>query len=98
MPEQEPAPTREFDHQAVAEALDTRSAGTRDVAYGEGWQYSLGRGDARLEVFPRTGVTRLTTTDVRVELFGGAAPRVSGSGLELSRTQPGQDASLTVVP
>jgi hypothetical protein len=87
-----------FDETALAEVLGTRSASVRDVAYGEGRQYFLGRGDARLEIFPRTGVTRLTTVDARVELFGGATAQVSGSGLEFSRTSPGQDASLTVVP
>lgn len=56
------------------------------------------RGDARLEVYPRTGVTRLTAQGVRVELFGSAVTDVSPGGLEFSRTQPGQDASLTVVP
>ncbi len=96
--EQEPPPSRELEDQAIAEALHTRSASVRDVAYGEGRQYSVGRGDARLEIYPRTGVARLTTTDVRVELFGGATAQVSGSGLEFSRTSPGQDASLTVVP
>src|SRR5512135_2150129 len=94
MPEQEPAPSRELNDPTVAEALHTRSASVHDVAYGAGRQYSLGRGDARLELFPRTGVTRLTTPDARVELFGGAVPHVSGSGVEFSRTRPGQDASL----
>src|SRR5512134_2692251 len=98
MPEQEPPSSREFDDQAVAEALDTRSATVRDVAYGEGVQYSVGRGDARLEVYPRTGVTRLTARDVRIELFGSAVTDVSPGGVEFSRTQPGQDVSLTVVP
>jgi hypothetical protein len=87
-----------LDDQAIAEALGTRSATIRDVAYGEGVRYSVGRGDARLEVFPRTGVTRFTAQDVRVELFGSAITEVSSGGVEFSRPQPGQDASLTVVP
>src|SRR5512144_322356 len=98
MPEQEPRPSQELDEQAIAEALHTRSASVRDVAYGEGSQFSLGRGDARLEIYPRTGVTRLTTNDIRVELFGSAITDVSSGGVEFSRSQPGQDASLTVVP
>src|SRR5512144_2161312 len=97
MAEHEPHSAR-FDDEAIAEALDSRSSTVRDVAYGEGVQYSVGRGDARLEIFPRTGVTRLTTTDVRVELFGSAITDVSPGGVEFSRTQPGPDASLTVVP
>jgi Single-strand binding protein family len=87
-----------LDDQPLAETLGTRSATVRDVAYGEGVQYSIGRGDARLEVFPRTGVTRLTSQDVRVEPFGSKVTDVSPGGVEFSRTQPGQDASLTVVP
>src|SRR5512144_2173857 len=97
MAEHEPQ-SAPIDEDAIAEVLGTRSATVRDVAYGEGHQFSLGRGDARLEVFPRTGVTRLTTTDVRVELFGSTVAEVSPGGVEFTRTQPGQDASLTVVP
>src|SRR5512144_150397 len=97
MAEHEPHSAR-FDDEAIAEALGTRSSTVRDVAYGEGVQFSVGRGDARLEIFPRTGVTRLTARDMRVELFGNAAAEVSPGGVEFSRTQPGQDASLTVVP
>src|SRR5512144_1447714 len=83
---------------ALPDALSTRSATVRDVAYGEGVQYSAGRGSVRLEIFPRSGVTRLTAPDVRIELFGGARGEVSEGGVEFSRDQPGQDASLTVVP
>src|SRR5512146_458547 len=97
MAEHEPHRAR-FDEQALADALNTRSATVRDVAYGEGVQYSTRRGSVRLEIFPRPGVTRLTAPDVRLELFGGARIEVSDGGVEFSRTQSGQDASLTVVP
>src|SRR5512144_1445929 len=97
MAEHEPHRAR-FDEQALADALNACSATVRDVAYGEGVQYSAGRGSVRLEIFPRAGVTRLTAPDVRLELFGGARVEVSDGGVEFSRTQPGQDASLTVVP
>src|SRR5512144_754312 len=80
MPEQEPRPSQELDEQAIAEALHTRSASVRDVAYGEGSQFSIGRGDARLEIYPRTGVTRLTTNDIRVELCGSAITDVCRPG------------------
>src|SRR5512144_790041 len=97
MAEHEPHRAR-FDEQALADALNACSATVRDVAYGEGVQYSAGRGSVRLEIFPRTGVTRLTAPDVRVELFGGTRAEVSEGGVEFARAQPGQDASLTVVP
>src|SRR5512144_2934377 len=97
MAEHEPHRAR-FDEQALADALNACSATVRDVAYGEGVQYSAGRGSVRLEIFPRAGVTRLTAPDVRLELFGGARVEISDGGVEFSRTQPGQDASLTVVP
>src|SRR5512135_2026239 len=87
-----------LDEQALSDALKTRSATVRDVAYGEGVQYSTGRGAVRLEIFPRTGVTRLTAPDVRIELFGGTRAEVADGGVEFFRSQPGQDASLTVVP
>ena len=35
---------------------------------------------------------------MRVELFGSTVAEVSPGGVEFTRTQPGQDASLTVVP
>src|SRR5512144_1327855 len=92
---EQPAP---IDEQALSEALGTHSATVRDVAYGEGVQFSAGRGSVRLEIFPRTGVTRLTAHDVRIELFGGTRAEVSDGGVEFSRNQPGQEASLTVVP
>src|SRR5512144_2128697 len=98
MTQPEHSPTPAVDPEALAEALKTRCATVRDVAYGEGVQYSAGRGSVRLEIFPRTGVTRLTAPDVRIELFGGTRGEVSDGGVEFSRAQPGQDASLTVVP
>src|SRR5512144_3432793 len=98
MTQPEHSPTPAVDPEALAEALKTRCATVRDVAYGEGVQYSAGRGSVRLEIFPRTGVTRLTAPDVRIELFGGTRGEVSDGGVEFSRSQPGQDASLTVVP
>src|SRR5512144_462964 len=98
MTQPEHSPTPAVDPEALAEALKTRCATVRDVAYGEGVQYSAGRGSVRLEIFPRTGVTRLTAPDVRIELFGGTRAEVSDGGVEFSRAQPGQDASLTVVP
>src|SRR5512144_98240 len=87
-----------FDEPALSEALGTESAIVRDVAYGEGVQYSVGRGNTRLEIFPKTGVTRLTAPGVRIELFDNVTLAVSNGGVEFSRTQPGQDASLTLVP
>lgn len=54
-----------FDEKAMGEVLGTRPATVRDVAYGEGHLYSAGRGTTRLEIFPRSGVTRLTAADIR---------------------------------
>src|SRR5512135_3037790 len=87
-----------LDGQALGEALGTRPATVRDVAYGEGQLYSAGRGTTRLEVFPQTGVTRLTAQDMRVELFRNADASVSQTGVEFHRSQPDQEASLTVLP
>lgn len=54
MTEHEPQ-SAPIDADAIAEVLGTRSATVRDVAYGEGHQFSLGRGDARLESFRGPG-------------------------------------------
>jgi hypothetical protein len=86
------------DAQDIGDALGTRPATGRDVAYGEGQLFSAGHGTARLEVFPQSGVTRLTAHDLRVELFGSPIAAVSESGVEFHRTQPDQEASLTVIP
>src|SRR5512142_2808073 len=88
----------QLDGPALAAALGTRPATVRDVAYGEGHLFSAGHGAARLEVFPQSGVTRLTATDMRVELFGTADAAVSQTGVEFRRSQPDQQASLTVLP
>src|SRR5512135_581126 len=87
-----------FDEQALGKVLGTRPATVHDVAYGEGQLFSAGHGAARLEIFPRSGVTRLTARDMRVELFGTADAAVSQTGVEFHRSQPDQEASLTVLP
>src|SRR5574339_1155918 len=87
-----------FDEQALGKVLGTRPATVHDVAYGKGQLFSAGHGAARLEVFPQTGVTRLTAQDMRVELFGNAIAAVSETGVEFHRSQPDQQASLTVLP
>src|SRR5512144_436049 len=97
MAERASASSPELDDQAIAQALHTRAATIRDVAYGEGVQFSAGRGTLRLEIYPRTGVTRLTGADIRIELFGNAVAQVSDSGVEFARVQPGQEANLTVL-
>jgi hypothetical protein len=89
-----------FDDQALAEALATRPATIRHEAHGEGLQFSVGDGAAQLQIYPRTGVTRLLAPDLRarVELFDSTIRQVTRDGVEFSASQPGQDASLTVVP
>lgn len=89
-----------FDDQTLAEALATRPATIRHEAHGEGRQFSVGDGDAQLQIYPRTGVTRLLAPGLRarVELFDSTISQVTRDGVEFSASQPGQDASLTVVP
>jgi hypothetical protein len=57
----------EFDAEAAGQALDAEPRSTRDVVHGNG--QALDVHDAVLEVYPDTGVTRVTTPDARVELF-----------------------------
>ena len=97
MAEREPVPLPALDEKAVAKALHTLPATVRDVAYGEGHQFSAGRGAVRLEIFPRTGVTRVTTRDTRIELFGSAVSALTGSGVEFALDHPREEASLTVL-
>src|SRR5512143_2330702 len=87
-----------FDEQALGKTLGTRPATVHDVAYGEGQLFSAGHGAARLEIFPRSGVTRLTAADMRVELFGTADASVAEAGVAFHRSQPDQQANLTVGP
>src|SRR5688500_156703 len=58
---------QEFDSQAAGQALGAEPRSTRDVAHGNGSAFDLT--DAVLEVYPETGVTRVTTPDARVERF-----------------------------
>lgn len=80
MAEREPAPSPAFNEAAVASALHTWAATVRDVAYGEGHQFSAGQGRVRLEIFPRTGVTRLTTQGARCGEATPAATAAVGNG------------------
>src|SRR5512134_3993092 len=97
MAEREPVPLPALDEKAVAKALHTLPATVRDVAYGEGHQFSAGRGAVRLEIFPRTGVTRVTSRDTRIELFGSAVSAMTGSGVEFAFDHLREEASLTVL-
>ncbi len=66
MPEQYSA-FHEFDAEAAGQALGAAPRTARDVAHGDG--QALDVEDAVLEVYPDAGVTRITTPDVRLELF-----------------------------
>jgi hypothetical protein len=57
----------EFDAAKASEALGAEPHATRDVAHGDGQAMSIG--DTTLEVYPDTGVARVTTPDARYELF-----------------------------
>src|SRR5688572_429435 len=65
MPEQYSA-FHEFDAQVAGEALGSAPRTTRDVAHGDG--QALDVENAVLEVYPDAGVTRVTTSDARIEL------------------------------
>ena len=65
MPEQY-FPFNEFDAQIAGATLGSEPRSTRDVAHGNG--QALDVEDAVLEVYPDAGVTRVTTSDARIEL------------------------------
>jgi hypothetical protein len=66
MPEQYSA-FHEFDAEIAGQALGAEPHGKRDVAHGDGQAIAINH--TVLEVYPDTGVTRVTTPDARVELF-----------------------------
>jgi hypothetical protein len=71
------------------------------VAYGHGEQFALRDGRTRLEVFPESGVTRLTGANLRVELFRSSPPVVRGEEVQLAlgtREDASVEATLSVAP
>jgi hypothetical protein len=68
-----PANFSEFDAHAAGEALGAQPRILRDVNYGDGHVFDVDT--ALLEVYPKTGITRVTTTNARVELYD--VPRYS---------------------
>ena len=57
----------EFDITKAGEAFGAEPQATRDVAHGDGQALSVN--DTTLEVYPDAHVARVTTPDVRIELF-----------------------------
>jgi hypothetical protein len=59
----------DYDSTAIGRTLQRDPLPTRDVAHGDGDAFRLADSAVELQVFPATGVARVTTPDARVELF-----------------------------
>ena len=103
MPET-PSHFSEFDAHTAGEALGSQPHATRDVAHGDG--EALNVGDTTLEVYREAGVTRVTTSDARIELFRVPSYSVSAErvvfeqGTEDNRTRllVGRDGKVSFRP
>jgi hypothetical protein len=58
-----------FSSQQLTATLKSEASSVRDVAHGEGEAVGVAEGKLILEVYPGSGVARVTTSDARVELF-----------------------------
>src|SRR5512144_2442424 len=99
MAEQEPARTPQFDRDAIGHTLQAPPTPVADVAFGRGEGFALRDGQTHLEVFPESGVTRLTGVDLRVELFRSPPPVVQGAEVLLAvgnRDDTSVEATLSV--
>jgi hypothetical protein len=96
-----------FDREAVSKTLGAQSRRARDVAHGEGEALTLGGGKAELEVYPQTGLARVSTPDARVELYrvpryttlnGDRVVFEQGEGDERTRLVVRGDGRVSFVP
>ncbi|MEU5301761.1 single-stranded DNA-binding protein [Streptomyces noursei] len=90
-----------FDQAAVAKALGAEPSIFADPAYGQGWHFQVNgtREPLSLDTFPESGVSRITTKNTRIELFGGSLPMVEGVGIVFLRKDSDREhSSLTLHP
>src|SRR3954465_15346960 len=93
MPET-PSNFSEFDAKAAGEALGADPRTTRDVAHGDG--EALNVGDAVLEVYRDAGVTRVTTSDARIELFRVPSYAINGERVVFEQGEEDNRSRLLV--
>jgi len=65
-----------------------------DKTYGEGYRLD-GVWGVKVEVFPTAGVTRLTTNDARLVLYGRSEPRMDQGRLVFDSSDHHEDAGIT---
>src|SRR5690349_6808228 len=72
-----------WDIEDVSEHLATATSETLDVAYGEGYQLHVGQEPTQrsVELFPNSGVARITGANARIELFRLAPPQSREGGI-----------------
>lgn len=79
----------EFDEEKIAKALKTNAESIVDPALGKGWHFQAQNKEMEklglsIDVFPESGVTRLTTSSVRGEIFNQPLPYLEGEEIVLS--------------
>jgi hypothetical protein len=80
----------------LATALGQLPAPARDPAFGTGHAFALADGEGTLTLFPHA--VRLTTPDLRLELFRASAPIVGREGVVFEHPGPPAAAFLAVSP
>ncbi len=83
----------------LAEALDAEPAHTHDVGWGDGIAYRVGYDPdtaSRLEVFPDSGVARITSQDAQITLFRQLPPSRYADRVRFEQLGPDGQLELTL--
>lgn len=96
---QRPDDEGEAAQDTLANALGSQPESTRDVGWGEGRSYPVGPepdGSSRLEVFPASGVVRITTGDAQITLFRQPPPTIDGDQVSFEQERAHGGLALTL--
>lgn len=89
---------RVWDIEGVGRMLGGLSEVAEDVAFGEGVSLPMTSLSARLELYEATGVARLSSRDVRVEVHRVLPPAITEQGVVFTSQRSEETFSLVVRP
>ena len=78
-----------WQNETLSNVLKSEPAQASDVAFGEGMAYRLGHEQhTLLEIYPDASMVRITSQNVRLELFRQEPPTLSQHGILFEQAQP----------
>lgn len=86
-------------HDVLAAALRSHAEATHDIGWGAGRRYQVGPNpdaDTHLELFPASGVVRVTTTDAQLTLFRQPPPTIEGDRVSFRQEHSHGKLDLTL--